>query len=143
RSNEICLCIGLALLGLATFMRWHSRSAADCVRLGLLAGGIPLVAGLAMSRLAPLCAELSQSTSCSVLCFSVGVPAGLWLGFRLARNGAASWTRLAAFGTATLAASLGCLELGLGGIAGATIGLGLGILPPVAANAFVSRPPRN
>lgn len=125
-AGETCACIGVLLLGASTFLRWRDRRGADSVRDGLVAGLLPLVAGLVVARLAPGCAEAPLLSWCTAVCLGIGLPSGAWLGSRLARGTATSATWLAAGGVAILAASLGCAGLGLSGLVGATAGLAVG-----------------
>jgi hypothetical protein len=133
-AGETCACIGVLLLGASIFLRWRDRRGADSVRDGLVAGLLPLVAGLIVARLAPDCADASLMSWCTAVCLGVGIPSGAWLGSRLARDTATSATWLAAGGVAVLAASLGCAGLGLAGLVGAAAGLALGA---VSVQAFV------
>lgn len=125
-AGETCVCIGVALLGASVFLRWRDRRGADAVRDGLLAGALPLVAGVIVARVAPSCAGAPIASTCTVICLVVGLPSGLWLGRRLARGSASTSTWLAAGGVAVMAASLGCAGLGLAGLFGAASGLALG-----------------
>ncbi|WP_437276024.1 hypothetical protein WME90_32890 [Sorangium sp. So ce375] len=126
-AGETCACIGVLLLGASVFLRWRDRRGADAVRYGLLAGALPLVAGLLVARIAPSCAGAPLVSVCTAVCLGVGLPSGVWLGRRLARGAAPASTWLAASGIAVLAASLGCAGLGLTGLLGAAVGLVLGV----------------
>jgi hypothetical protein len=125
-AGETCACIGVLLLGASVFLRWRDRRGADSVRDGLIAGLLPLVAGLVVARLAPGCAGAPLVSWCTAVCLGFGIPSGGWLGSRLARGAATSATWLAAGGVAILAASLGCAGLGLAGLVGAAAGLAVG-----------------
>jgi hypothetical protein len=133
-AGETCACIGVLLLGASIFLRWRDRRGVDSVRYGLLAGALPLVAGLVVARLAPSCAGAPLVSWCTAVCLGVGIPSGVWLGSRLARGTATGATWLATGGVAILAASLGCAGLGLAGLLGATAGLAVGA---VSARAFM------
>lgn len=125
-AGETCVCIGLLLLAVSTFLRWRDRRGVTAVRDGLLAGSLPLVAGLIVARVAPSCSGAPLLSPCSAVCLGIGVPSGVWLGARLAGGRAPASTWLAAGGIAVMAASLGCAGLGLAGIVGAATGLLLG-----------------
>lgn len=125
-AGEACACIGVLLLGASVYLRWRDRRGADAVRDGLVAGVLPLVAGLIVARLAPSCADAPLVSWCTAACLGVGLPSGVWLGSRLARGTATRATWLAGGGVAILAASLGCAGLGLAGLLGAAVGLAVG-----------------
>jgi hypothetical protein len=132
-AGETCVCIGVVLLGTSVLLRWRDRRGADAVRDGLLAGALPLVAGVVVARVAPSCADAPVASLCTAMCLGVGLPSGLWLGRRLARGSVSSAsTWLAAGGIAMMAASLGCAGLGLAGLFGASAGLALGAVSATA-----------
>lgn len=126
--GEACTCVGVLLLGVCMVLRWRDRRGVDSVRYGLLAGALPLLVGIVVARVAPHCAAAPLLSACTAICLSVGVPSGLWLGLRLARRKATARTWVAAVGIAILAASLGCVGLGLAGLSGTIIGLLLGTM---------------
>jgi hypothetical protein len=125
-ASETCLCIGVLLLGASIFLRWLDRRGVAAVRDGLLAGALPLVAGLIIARVAPSCANAPLLSICTAVCLGLGIPSGAWLGARLAKGTAPAFTSLAAGGIAILAASLGCAGLGPAGLAGAAVGVCVG-----------------
>src|SRR5262245_32759975 len=55
-AGETCVCLGTLLLGASVFLRWRNRRGSDAVRDGLIAGALPLVAGVVVARVAPSCA---------------------------------------------------------------------------------------
>lgn len=134
RAGETCVCLGVLLLAASIFLRWRDRRGAESVRVGLVAGLLPLVTGLVVARLAPNCAHASVASWCTAVCLGVGLPSGFWLGSRLARGTATTATRLASGGVAIVAASLGCVGLGVAGLFGATAGLAVGA---ASARVFV------
>ncbi|WP_437549943.1 hypothetical protein WME97_05405 [Sorangium sp. So ce367] len=136
-ERETCACLGVLLLGASFFLRWRDRQGADSVRDGLLAGALPLLAGLAAARVAPACADAPLLSVCTAVCLGIGVPSGVWLGVRLVRGSAPASTWLGASGIAVLAASLGCAGLGISGLIGAGAGLVLG----AASAKVLSRAP--
>lgn len=125
-DSETCACIGVLLLVASVFLRWRDRRGASAVRHGLLAGTLPLLLGLLVARAAPSCAEAELLSLCTALCLGIGIPSGLWLGHRLAKGTAPASVWLTASGISVLAASLGCIGLGVAGLAGAITGLALG-----------------
>ncbi len=126
-AHETCGCAGFLLLGASVFLRWRNRSGANAVRRGLQAGALPLVAGLLVARFAPECASAPLFSACTVLSLAIGTPAGLWLGFRMSRGTSASAEWFGAGGVAVLAATLGCVGLGVAGLLGVSAGLLLGL----------------
>lgn len=125
-AGETCICIAVPLLAASTFLRWRDRGGAEAVRNGLLAGALPLIAGLIVARFAPSCANAPFISLCTAVCLGLGVPSGVWLGARLAKGTASASTWLTASGIAVLAASLGCAQLGLAGLVGIAVGLFVG-----------------
>ncbi len=142
-AKETCACVGALLLGAAVFLRWRDRMGVDSVRYGLFAGALPLIAGLIATRVAPFCAEASLLSACALVCLGIGVPCGVWLGLRLVRSAANLSTWFATFGVAVLAANLGCLGLGIGGIVGVSSGLLLGVSPMLTSVALARRSGRH
>jgi len=127
-ASETCACVGVLLLSASVFLRWRDRRGADSVRDGLLAGALPLFVGLVVARLVPACADAPLLSACTLVCLALGLSCGVWLGRRLAERAAPPWAWLGAVGIAVLAASLGCVGLGIAGVCGTSIGLLLGSL---------------
>lgn len=134
-SSEVCACIGVLLLGVAIFFRWRNRQGSITVRNGLIAGGAPLIAGLFIARLAPSCVGAPLASLCTAVCLVIGSSSGVWLGIQIAqrRSGAANW--LTACGISVLAASLGCVRLGVAGV----LGVAIGVLMGSAASVMLSK----
>ncbi len=124
-AGETCACIGVLLLGASIFLRWRDKRGVDSVRDGIRAGALPLAAGLVVARFTDGCGGEPMSV-CTAVCMVGGVPAGAWLGSRLARRDVPWSSWLAAGSIAGLVASLGCASLGLAAVAGAIAGLSLG-----------------
>lgn len=125
-AGERCVCLGVLLLTVAVFLRWRDRRGAENVRNGLLAGSLPMVAGLIVGRLSPGCAGAPLFSACTGVCLGFGVLAGIWLGLRTARDASMLPSWLAAAGVSILAASLGCVGLGAAGVVGVAVSLLLG-----------------
>jgi hypothetical protein len=125
-ARPACGCIAVALVAIAVWLRWRSRRGAEEVTLGLCAGGVPLVAGLVVAHIAPLCPFPAMAPLCSIAGATAGVFGGFWLGVRERRSRAAARSWVMAGVVGALAASLGCLELGLSGLLGATMGIAFG-----------------
>lgn len=125
-AGETCACVGVLLLAASVFLRWRDRRGVDSVRYGLLAGALPLFVGLVAARVLPNCADAPLLSACTAACLGIGLPSGIWLGRRLAQRTAPASAWLAASGIAILAASLGCVGLGLAGLSGTIVGLLVG-----------------
>jgi hypothetical protein len=125
-AAETCACVGVLLLAASVFLRWRDRRGADSVRHGLVAGALPLFVGLVVARVVPNCADAPVFSVCTAVCLGIGLPSGVWLGRGLARKAAPASAWFGAAGIAALAASLGCVGLGLAGLTGAILGLVLG-----------------
>lgn len=124
--SEACACVGVVLLAASVLLRWRDRRGVDSVRYGLAAGALPLAIGVLVTCVAPDCANAPLFSLCTATCLGLGLPSGIWLGRRLARREASGATWVAATGIATLAASLGCMGLGVAGLTGTIFGLLLG-----------------
>lgn len=136
RGREACACLSVLLLGVAIWLRWRDRRGADAVATGLLAGSLPLAAGLVLARLGLRCgAEPSLCVGFSVL---VGLGAGALIAVREATRRGRTWSWFTAGTVATLAASIGCIRLGIMGIVGVVLGMVVGTV----AAACISAPPR-
>jgi hypothetical protein len=70
--------------------------------------------------------------SYSAVCLASGVAGGLVIGAWSVRRGLRGQGLVAAGLVAILAGSLGCLIVGVGGLAGLALGLGLGAMPLLA-----------
>jgi hypothetical protein len=125
-AGEQCLCLGALLLGAALYLRWRDRQGVNAVSAGLIAGSLPLVAGLALAHLSPASTNAPLWSTYTAICLVVGIPSGMWLGIWASRGKFGVIGALTATGVAALAASLGCVELGIAGIAGAVVGLAIG-----------------
>jgi hypothetical protein len=120
RQGE-CLCLLVALLAFVIGMRWRDRRAAGNAEIGLIAGALPLAAGQMLALDPSLCG----GPGCALGASLVAVLAGIWIAWRL-RNAESLDGYLAVAGIALLAASVGCLALGVIGILGVAIGIAFG-----------------
>jgi hypothetical protein len=126
QAREACACLAVILVGLAVWLRWRDREGVESVTTGLIAGSLPLVAGLALDHLGLRCGFAGESSFCSGFALLAGGCAGAYIGTRnrglrpLVRSWAAAAT------IAALAASLGCVRLGALGLASVVAGIGLG-----------------
>ena len=127
-GRQACGCFSVLLLGLAIWLRWRDRRGMETVTTGLLAGGIPLVAGLVLARLGFHCGSTGTASMCTGLSAIVGAGAGVLIAVRERRGHARLWSWLTAGTVAVLAASLGCVRLGVMGLVGVVVGMALGTL---------------
>jgi hypothetical protein len=137
RGREACACLSVSLLGVAVWLRWRDRRGSDAVTTGLLAGSIPLVAGLVLARLGLRCGAGGSSSFCLGLSVLVGLGAGALIAVREATLRHRAWSWVTAGLVATLAASLGCVRLGIIGFGGVVLGMAVGT---AAASRIATRP---
>lgn len=147
RERQACASLGALLLGGCIWMRWRSRQGSDIASVGLLAGSIPLLLGVAQSALGVECDEGLPELSCLVLCALGGVAGGVLIARRAPawRTGHDSseaprhpeqQSVLAAAQAgvvAALAAGLGCLRLGAAAVVAAAAGVIAGMVVAAAA----------
>jgi len=113
-----CACIGVLLLVGVMGMRWYGKGLDRIVVPGLVAGTIPMFAGLLKSKFPSANAE----AACLVLC-SVGFLSGAYLARSAFANSTASmkgW--IAGVGVAAATALMGCIGGGLEAPFGVAIG---------------------
>ena len=133
RSREACACLSVLLLLAAIGLRWRDRRGVQSVTTGLLAGSLPLAAGLSIGQLDFRCGLAGGDVFCTTFAVFVGVLAGSFIAFRESQSRGTLWSGLSAAGITVLAASLGCLRLGSVGVAGVVLGIGLGMAAVVIA----------
>ena len=133
RSREACACLSVLLLVAAIWLRWRDRRGTESVTTGLLAGSLPLAAGLSIGQLDLHCGLAGGEVFCTTFAVFVGILAGSFIAFRESRSRGTLWSGLSAAGITLLAASLGCLRLGIVGVAGVVLGIGLGMAAVVLA----------
>jgi len=136
RGRGACACFAFVLLGLAIWLRWRNRRGFEAVTTGLLAGSIPLIAGLTLDRFDLQCGLAGGSAFCTGFGVLLGGGAGAFIAVRESRGRRQLWSALTAAGIAALAASLGCVRLGLVGLASVIGGIALGL----AGTAATRRP---
>jgi hypothetical protein len=121
--------VGVALVLAATIAIavQRGRHYGRAVVPGLLAGALPLLAGLLACRLPHVCGGAACMEFCAPLCLGAGAVAGLTLVVRQRRAGRSSAPSLwVATVIALLTGALGCFFVGIGGLAGMALGLSLG-----------------
>ena len=125
-GRETCACCGALLLAIAIWLRFRDRAGVDSVTTGLLAGGIPLAAALALTKLDPGCATAGALSYCTGFSVLIGGTAGAIVALREATSKARNGHWMIAASVAALAASLGCARLGIASIAGVALGIVIG-----------------
>lgn len=75
-GREACVCCAALLLAVSVWLRFRNRAGVESVSIGLLAGGIPLVAVLVLARLDPGCATAGLVSYCTGFSLLVGAAAG-------------------------------------------------------------------
>jgi hypothetical protein len=126
RARGSCACCAVVLVGMAIWLRWRDRLGTEGVTTGLLAGAVPLVAGLVLKRMGVDCGAPAAAPLCMSISILVGLVGGVLIAYREAgrRTRLTSWLVPAAI--AALAASLGCARLGVASVASAVLGITLG-----------------
>ena len=76
----------------------------------------------------------------TLLCAAVGASSGAVVGARALARSLTLREGLVAFGIAALAASLGCVGLGVSGLVGALIGMTIGQIGPIFVRLAIGRP---
>ncbi len=133
RGRGACACMAVALLAVAVWLRWRDSRGFEAVSTGLLAGSLPLIAGLVLDRFDVRCSLAAGSTFCTGLAVLLGGAAGLFIGVRESRRHGQIWSALTAAAVAALAACLGCVRMGVVGLASVVAGIVLGLVGGAAA----------
>lgn len=132
REAGACACLAVVLLGSAVWLRWRDREGMDSVTTGLLAGALPLGAGLLLARFDLRCGLAGSETYCTLFSVLIGALAGVVIALRESRWRRRLTSLVAAGAIASLAAGLGCVRLGVWGVASMVIGIAVGSLLGVA-----------
>ena len=127
RGREACACCASLLLSMAIWLRWRDRAGLESVATGLQAGSIPLVAGLLLERFDLRCGLAGASSLCTAFAVLLGGAGGVFIGVREHEGRARLGSWIAAGVIAVLASSLGCLRLGVVGVASVVTGVALGV----------------
>ena len=125
-GREACACCAALLLGASVWLRFRNRAGVEGVTTGILAGGLPLVATLALTSVDPGCATAAPLSYCTGFSLLAGAAAGTVVAFRERAPTTASGHWLVAISIALLAASLGCVRFGLASVAGVALGMLVG-----------------
>ena len=133
KGRPACACLTVTLLALAIWLRWRDRRGFESVTVGLLAGSVPLVAGLALDGLDLQCSLAAGSSFCNGFALLLGGGAGVFIGLRRNKGRRQLWSAVTASAVAALAASIGCVRLGVIGLAGVVAGIIFGVIGTAAA----------
>jgi hypothetical protein len=125
-ARETCACCAALLSTACVWLRFRNRAGVESVSAGLLAGGIPLVVMLVLSRLDPQCASAGLLSYCTGVSLLVGAAAGAVVALRVRERAPLSGHWPLAIGVALLTASLGCVRLGIASMAGIALGILVG-----------------
>jgi hypothetical protein len=123
-----CACLASVLLVATVWLRWRDRPGSEAVTTGLLAGSLPLLAGLVLSSLGLQCGLIGAESYCTLFSLLLGLGAGLLVWFRPAHTKGRVRGLLTALAIAGLAAGIGCVRLGTLGLVSMMLGLVLGCL---------------
>lgn len=112
-----CACLGLGLLSTAVALRWYGRGFERAAAVGIVAGVLPMIAGLGRPWLGS-----SPALVCGLLCV-VGVVGGLLLVRGLRRRpGGGTLHSAAALAVGSGTAALGCVGASTEPLLGLVIG---------------------
>jgi hypothetical protein len=131
-GREACACLAVVLLGSAVWLRWRNREGMDSVTTGLLAGALPLGAGLLLARFDLRCGLAGGETYCTVFSVLIGALAGIVIALRENRWRRRLTSLVTAGAIASLAAGLGCIRLGVWGVASMVVGIAVGSMLGIA-----------
>lgn len=132
-ERELCACLMPLLAGGVVWLRWRDRRGLEDATIGLLAGSVPLIAGLMLSSFGTRCG----GPMCVVFSAVAGVAAGIWVALERRRRPSSSLSSsLVATSIAATSAVLGCSALGVLGIAGVVAGVVAGSI----GAGFATRP---
>jgi hypothetical protein len=92
------------------------------------------MAGLALDRFDLQCGLAEGSTLCTGFSLLVGGAAGVFIGVREGKQKRRLWSAVTTAAIAALAASLGCLRLGVVGVASVVAGIALGVVGAATAS---------
>jgi hypothetical protein len=125
-GRQACACTAVLLLFAAIWLRWRDRAGVDGVADGLVAGSAPLVFGLLLGTFAPECASADLVSACTAVSILVGGAAGVIVAVREAARPSRPSSWLTAAIITTLAASMGCIRLGIASVLGVALGVVVG-----------------
>lgn len=126
RPGVVLLLVGALFVTEALFV-WRGQQLGRGALAGLVGGAVPLVFGVCMQLYARLCGSMLVGPSCTAVCASGGLLAGLWIAWVARRQPSPLAFACAAAATATLMGAIGCACAGLAGVAGLLAGVALPI----------------
>lgn len=112
-----CLCLAFALFAGTALLRWWHREGVEAVRLGLVMGAVPMLAGVVLPGCGVNCAPPGQFGEAELICVLAGIVAGAGLAVFAERKRGQWRVWFLATLVAGLTASLGCTTLGVTGLA--------------------------
>jgi hypothetical protein len=131
-GRESCACLAFILLATAVWLRWRDRGGMDAVNKGLVAGSLPLLAGIVFDRLDLHCGLAGAQSFCTTFAVLLGTSAGAMISTTQSRLRARASGILTASAVAGLAAALGCVRLGVVGVVSMFVGIAVGSLAGAA-----------
>ncbi len=126
RGRGSCASLAVVLLGVAVWLRWRDREGTEAVTTGLVAGALPLLLGVVLARFDVRCGFAGGETYCTAGSLLVGTLSGLVIPLRDTRWRRRLGSVVSAGAIAGLAAALGCIRLGVVGVASMVAGIALG-----------------
>ena len=127
---------GVGLVAAVTFCLWRGEAWRRGVKAGILAGGIPMLAPVAMRATDHLCAG-GVCLLAPTLCMLAGLAGGIALGILAPKPRVEGGVPFfVACLIAGFAGSVGCLVFGLIGLGGMALGFLAGATPLLAARRF-------
>lgn len=138
----LVLALGGLLYVLGTVLLWRGQDLGRAVLPGVVAGLLPLSLALCAKHMGHACVGGACMTVCLPACCVGGVGAGLlmaWFGSRRQRS---AWFWGLASAVTVLTGALGCLCVGLAGVAGLAGGYALGLAPGALRAALRERAPK-
>lgn len=136
RRPPATVAFGVALFGLGAVLLWYGRDLKRAVLPGLAAGLVPLILVQCANHVGHDC----MGDGCFMVCVPACTVGGIVAGLAVAgiggahKGGAGFW--LAASALALLTGAMGCVCVGVGGIAGLALGFGAGVVPTVLRRSF-------
>ena len=122
--------LGLGLTLGVIALGWYGHGWQRAIVPGLLAGSLPLVAGLGACHIPHACSGPECMRWCMPVIGIAGIAGGLYAGARLRRIGARRRGEVLVIATvATWTGAMGCFAFGFGGLLGVAAGVLLGTAP--------------
>lgn len=113
-NRKVCASLAILIVGLAMTLRWLDKRGVEAVDIGLKAAMLPLAVSIVLMQLGHSSSPALAISACSV----AGALAGAWTGYQLGRARADVLVWLSSASVALVAAALGAVDLGAGGLIG-------------------------